>query len=591
MGKTKEFQGWFYRLQASPDWLLLGLWIVIGAGVRFAELTAKSPWTDEFATMVFSLGNDFYAVPLDSPISPAVLLQPLRPNPQAGIGDVVSFLLNEDNHPPLYFILSHLWLKLFPPIGEYLSLWGVRSLSALFGVLSIPAIYFLGKIAFHSRLVGQLSAAMMAVSPYGVFIAQEARHYTLAILFVIISLGFIVVAARRIKEEKTISFQLVFWWILINILGLFVHYFFCLTILAEAITITIFWFLHYQRKRFNPKIFKNLWRLIFVAVGTIATGLAWIFVILPRGYGHGMTEWTDPGGWNILTIISPWVQLLAAWITMLSLLPVESSSLVVVILSGAVMLAFFIWAFPLFKRGWQANCQQPHSRLATGIFSVFWGSAIALFLGITYSLSMDITRGARYSFVYFPAIIVLVGASLATCWKNASRIKNQSPMLSASGASLQASISYLFNRKRRSAVIIVWLMGLLGTMTVIGNLGYKKYYLPDRLLAIMEENSSVPVLIATTHQSLVQTGEMMGIAWELTHNSSNLDASFLLAASPKYNSSQATLILQRVVKDLPRPLDVWVINFRVPVDLKDCLADGQSFPYINGYEYQKYHCQ
>lgn len=588
MGKTKEFQGWLYHLQANPDWLLLGLWMVIGAGVRFAQLTAKSPWTDEFATMVFSLGNDFSAVPLDSPISPAILLQPLRPNPQAGIGDVVSLLLNEDNHPPLYFILSYLWLKLFPPTGEYVSLWGVRSLSAFLGILSIPAIYFLGKIAFRSRLVGQLSAAMMAVSPYGVFIAQEARHYTLAILFVISSLTCLIVAAQKIKDGKIISFQLAFLWILVNGLGLSVHYFFCLTILAEAIT--IFWLLYYQGRHLNQKISQNLWRLTVVAIGTIAIGLAWIFVILPRGYGHGMTEWTDPGGWNILTIISPWFQLLAACITILSLLPVESSSIRVVILSGAVMLAFFIWAFPLFKRGWQANWQQPHSRLATGIFSVFWGSAIALFLGITYSLSMDITRGARYSFVYFPAIIVLVGASLAICWKNTRKVSKQSTLPSASVVSFGARISHLFNRKRRSAVVIVWLMGLLGTMTVIGNLGYKKYYLPDRLLAIMEENSSVPVLIATTHQSLVQTGEMMGIAWELTHNPSNLDASFLLAASPKYNSSQATLILQQVVKDLPRPLDVWAVNFRVPVDLKDCLANRQSFPYINGYGYKKYHC-
>jgi len=40
---------------------------------------------------------------------------------------------------------------------------------------------------FRSRLVGQIAAAMMAVSPYGIYLAQEARHYTLAILLIIAS--------------------------------------------------------------------------------------------------------------------------------------------------------------------------------------------------------------------------------------------------------------------------------------------------------------------------------------------------------------------------------------------------------------------
>ena len=39
--------------------VLLLLWIGIGTIVRFAHLTAKPPWTDEFATLVFSLGHSF----------------------------------------------------------------------------------------------------------------------------------------------------------------------------------------------------------------------------------------------------------------------------------------------------------------------------------------------------------------------------------------------------------------------------------------------------------------------------------------------------------------------------------------------------
>ncbi|MBD0345448.1 MAG: glycosyltransferase family 39 protein, partial [Coleofasciculus sp. Co-bin14] len=166
----------------SSRWLhplLLLVWIAIGAVLRFTQLTGKPPWTDEFATLVFSLGNSFQPVPIDRAISLETLLQPLRLNPTAGAPTVLHHLLTEDHHPPLYFLLAHWWMQLVPTSGEYVSLWAARSLPAVFGVVSIPAAYGLGFLAFHSRLVAQLAAAMIAVSPYGIFLSQEARHYTL----------------------------------------------------------------------------------------------------------------------------------------------------------------------------------------------------------------------------------------------------------------------------------------------------------------------------------------------------------------------------------------------------------------------------
>ncbi|MEB3181673.1 MAG: glycosyltransferase family 39 protein, partial [Nostocaceae cyanobacterium] len=182
------------------SWLLL-LWLIIGLGLRLGNLTAKPPWTDEFSTLVFSLGNSFLTVPLNQPISLDVLLQPLQPNPASGVGDVVANLLTQSNHPPLYFVLTHWWLRLFPTDGGLVSLWGARSLAALFGAAAIGAIYGLSWLAFRSPLVSHLSAAMMAVSPYGIFLAQEARHYTLPILWIIASLSCLVIAIRSLHNR------------------------------------------------------------------------------------------------------------------------------------------------------------------------------------------------------------------------------------------------------------------------------------------------------------------------------------------------------------------------------------------------------
>ena len=93
-------------------------------------------------------------------------------------------------------------MQLWPPDSVGLaSVWAARALPVILGAASIPALYTLSWFAFRSRLVGQVSAAMMAVSPYGIFLAQEARHYTLAILWVIASLSCLASAIRYIQAQ------------------------------------------------------------------------------------------------------------------------------------------------------------------------------------------------------------------------------------------------------------------------------------------------------------------------------------------------------------------------------------------------------
>ncbi|MGB3265115.1 MAG: glycosyltransferase, partial [Microcoleus sp.] len=90
--------------------LLILLWTAIALMLRFANLDLKPLWTDEFSTLVFSLGNSFRGVPIDRAIDLPTLLQPLQFRPDAGIGDVLNHLLLESNHPPVYFMLAHWWM-------------------------------------------------------------------------------------------------------------------------------------------------------------------------------------------------------------------------------------------------------------------------------------------------------------------------------------------------------------------------------------------------------------------------------------------------------------------------------------------------
>lgn len=601
-------------MQETSTWPLLLVWIFVGAILRFTLLSAKPPWTDEFATLVFSLGNSYQPVPLNEAISLGTLLQPLQTNLGGNVGDVISNLMGEDNHPPLYFILAHLWMKLFP-MGDYISVWVARSLPALFGVLSIPAIYLLARVAFGSAAIAHMVAALMAVSPYGVYIAQEARHYTLAILFVIASLICLVGAIRHLWRGTTIPMGLVGLWIVINAFGFTTHYFFVLALAAEAMTLAIlllFLWRGFKSKvypnqgktlgsaksdrlkaarknssRFSTLFQNNLWRLGLAGIGTAAIILVWLWFVLPDNYGNTMTDWIRQDNRSFLGFISPVFQLGASIVTMLVLLPVESPFLPVVIVSGLLMLLFVGWVVPILIWGAKTQARHPYYHLGLRIALAFVGSAIAIFFGITYLKGIDITRGARYSFVYFPGVILLLGASLAACWQYGDL-----------GASLgrYANFSRLkppsrpINGNSKVAVALIWFVGLVSAITVVSNLGYQKYYRPDRLLPILEQSTAESVLIATTHETLVQTGEMMGLAWELKDKEIGQKTHFLLAHQPQKNSLVATETLAEAVKTMPRSLDLWLVNFQAPVNLHDCVAHSQSFPNINGYSYQLYRC-
>ena len=532
----------------------------LGSILRFLNLGSKPLWTDEVATMVFSLGNDYQGIPLNQVISLVQLLQPLQFNSQATLTDVAQKLTTQDNHPPLYFLLAHLWLHLFPSADSHLSLWVARALPALLGILAIPLTYLLAKLAFRSHLVAQLAAALMAVSPYGVFLAQEARHYTLGIVFVILSLCCFVTATRRLCYRQVIPWYLTYTWLIVNCLGLGIHYFFSLTLLAQCFI--IIGILLYQIK--EQKFSLILWLpIIYIALGIITTGLVWSLQIIPRGFGHGMTDWLEPEVINLRVIISPVFQLLAAWITMISLLPIESNLLGIILVSGLVMIIFFLGLLPQLIRAFRDLWQEPQQRLNIRIIGGFLLSAIALFLLISYGLGMDITRGARYSFVYFPAVLILLALGLGKVWENP---------------------------RQRKLVFLVFLMGLGSAITVTSNLGYQKYYKADQLKEIMQNQAHYPVLIATSHRTLVQTGEMIGLGWELKREKFPLETKFILVHQTQKNSAESTQILKDSVARIPKPLEVWAVNFQAPVDLEGCRLSPVSLPSVSGYDYEHYFC-
>lgn len=72
-------------------------------------------------------------------------------------------------------------------IGWFVGIFGdselaARFIPALAGVISVPAIYLVGRRLFNER-AGVIAGAMLALSSYHIFFSQFARYYTLVLLF------------------------------------------------------------------------------------------------------------------------------------------------------------------------------------------------------------------------------------------------------------------------------------------------------------------------------------------------------------------------------------------------------------------------
>lgn len=588
-----------HRLSSNPKipWfqllLLLG-WMAIGAGLRFAYLDSKPPWTDELITLVFSLGHSFRTVPLNQVLTLDQLLSPLQPDPNSTVVSVLQNLMTESTHPPVYFFLAHLWLKLFPTDGGLASVWAVRALSALLGVAAIPALFSFSWLAFRSWLVCQIAAALMAVSPFGIYIAQEARQYTLATLLLIASLSCLVIAVRSIRNKVLLSWRVVFAWIVVNSLGVAVHYFFILPLVAEAFVLLRLWVL--DLGQIDGQALKILghnaqrWlRIYIVAVSTLMGSLVWLqfWRTIPK---NDLTHWIYQSH-PLHNFVEPIARLLLWTVAMLILLPIEGQPLPVQIICGAVIIIFTLWMLRILIQGikiqWQFSVN--HSSLET--LGGFMLGVITLILGITYSLGADLTLAARYLFVYFPVVLVFWATSLSVYWHPPA----------------ESRLSNLYQKSGKKAVVIIMLMSFVGGLIVVGNLGYQKADRPELVVPVMAKqqkmtSSQGPTLIAMVQKNHEQTTQLMGLAWEFKHYSFDSAAQSAPTAFPLFllahknfrqNDPQpATAALNQALAQLPRPLDLWVVNFTasLPSEAQKCIADPHPPYHSLSYKYQLFHC-
>jgi len=89
--------------------------------------------------------------------------------------------LLDNLHGPLHALVLHYWMRIAGTSEAML-----RLPSVVASLLSIPAFWFLARRAWGKR-VAWIGSALLAVSPFHIWYAQEARNYAFLILFAILA--------------------------------------------------------------------------------------------------------------------------------------------------------------------------------------------------------------------------------------------------------------------------------------------------------------------------------------------------------------------------------------------------------------------
>lgn len=158
---------------------------VLAAVLRLFRLDARSFWLDEVLT------------------ARVVRIQSLT--------GLISALHSHPDQMPMYYLLA--WALRRAGGSE----WSLRLPAALAGTLSVYAVYALGRAVFRPR-IAWLAALLMAILPFSVWYGQEARAYSLLMLFSTLQ----ILCAFQVETSGRPRY-----WIeysLVTVLNLYTHY-------------------------------------------------------------------------------------------------------------------------------------------------------------------------------------------------------------------------------------------------------------------------------------------------------------------------------------------------------------------------------
>ena len=356
-----------YDGQSSRSLTWLWAVIALGAVLRLIALGHKSFWLDEIASVAIAR------------------------LPRAAFW---TMLWHEEGNMALYYVLLRPWLHF--GVAEA----GVRMLSALLGIASIPLMYVLAR-RLTGETVARLSTLFIALNACAVAVSQEARGYSLLIVGVLLSTYLLVCLIERP------SFAMAFAYGVVTGLVVYCHYFGLFVPAAQAISVVAL--PRSQRPR----------KQLALAAGIVtfaALPVLWMIQIQPIGH----ITWVKSPSWIELYHLGTY-------------LAAGSGKAV-----GAVLLLLDIVLFGLFLREWAKLWRDREQDLRCWRYTLL---ACCLLAPVTISLLVSLARPIfyhRFLIIGLPAWIVMTAAGAEEIRSRTWRV---AAIVGVSGLSLASVIT------------------------------------------------------------------------------------------------------------------------------------------------------
>lgn len=229
---------------------LLALILLLAAALRLYGIGDESLWFDE-AAGVRIVRQDF--------------------------STMLASIKDDERIPPLHYLILHGWVRVFGHAE-----WSVRLPSALAGVGAVWVLYLLTR-----RLVGVVpalvAALLIAVAPFQIQYAQEARSYSLMLL---LSLASCLLFVRLLDAEKPKA-RFDAAYVLLSAAALYSHLYALFTLIAQAFTYAVEWL------RSDKPLF-GLRRWVVAQMGIGALFLPWLPITIRWARSVSSGFWVPP---------------------------------------------------------------------------------------------------------------------------------------------------------------------------------------------------------------------------------------------------------------------------------------------------------
>lgn len=297
--------------------------------------------------------------------------------------EIFTRFLPGDFHPPLYYVFLKYWSNVFG-YNEF----ALRSMSLLFGLLSIVLVFFITQRFFKDKKISYLASALLATSGLHIYYSQEARMYSMATFFVLWAIYYFQLI---LKKDARVGEWSLFALVLTLVF---------LTDYLAGFILLVFWIYAFFFKKNKD------WRLFFILahIPLLIVAFYWREHFLSQlTIGSGV-ETTSPAWWEILgqgsikNIFLIFVKFMVGRVTIFN----KFVYFGVVGLTGLFFLNLLLK--PIFMRQ-----VKPIKEYA---FTWLW-LTIPVVIGIVVSLKIPVLSYFRYLFV-LPAFYVLLAKGAFT---------------------------------------------------------------------------------------------------------------------------------------------------------------------------------